>query len=103
MSSDDPFAGFDEDGSGRTVMKPTPGGRAPPGAGTVIQPAGEASILRRLPLSPGLNALESAAASLLALMTRLRTTISHPDPAALRNQVIEEVRVFESEARSVGV
>jgi type VI secretion system protein ImpK len=60
-------------------------------------------VLRRLPLSPGLNALESAAASLLALMTRLRTSISHPDPAALRNQVIEEVRVFESEARSLGV
>jgi type VI secretion system protein ImpK len=103
VNPDDPFAEFDEDGAGRTVLRPTPGGRAPSGAGTAIKPAADASNLRRLPLSPGLNALESAAASLLALLTRLRTTISHSDPAALRNQVIEEIRVFESEARSLGV
>ncbi len=104
MNPDDPFADFDEEDSGRTVLKPSPGGRAPlAGAVSVTQSPSDASVLRRLPLSPGLNALESAAASLLALMTRLRTTISHSNPAALRNQVIEEIRAFESEARSLGI
>ena len=103
MDPDDPFAEPEDSGGGRTVLRPSPGGARPPGVATVAPGAADASVHKRLPLSPGVNPLESAAAPLLALMAGLRKTIAHPDPAALRSRVIEEVRVFESEARSLGV
>ncbi len=72
MDPDDPFAGLEEDGGGRTVLRPSPGGARTPGAATVAHRAADASVLKRLPLSPGVNPLESAAAPLLALMASLR-------------------------------
>ena len=103
MDPDDPFAEPEDNSGGRTVLRPSPGGARPPGVVTAARGAAAASVLKRLPLSPGVNPLESAAAPLLALMAGLRKTIAHPNPAALRNQVIEEVRVFDGEARSLGV
>jgi len=56
-----------------------------------------------LPVRIGLNPLENAASALLALLTRLQHLLSHPDPEGLRNQVIEAVKTFESQARGQGV
>lgn len=125
MDHDDPF--FNQPGDeDRTVIRPTPGGRrtqdgaepgpsappptgAPPAAGAPPPrqppPAGRATA----PLSTaelghsGLNPLASAAAPLLTLVTQLRHTLRHPDPEALRRQVIEEVKAFENRARGQGV
>jgi type VI secretion system protein ImpK len=36
-------------------------------------------------------------------MGRLRETPSHPDPAALKNSIIEKIRVFERNAEDLGV
>lgn len=85
-------------------MRPNPGGgRRPAEALSEARGVGVAPGLKRLPLTPGVNPLESAAAPLLALMASLRKTVAHPDPMALRSQVAEQVRVFESEAHSLGV
>ena len=103
MDPDDPFADLDQDDGG-TVLRPSPGGgRRPAEAVSEARGVGVAPGLKRLPLTPGVNPLESAAAPLLALMASLRKTVAHPDPMALRSQVVEQVRVFESEAHSLGV
>lgn len=103
MNPDDPFAGLDEGEPSRTVLKPTPGRRAP--EGTMVRPArrraDEAPAYAQL--RPGLNPLESAAAPLLALMTRLRQTLNHADVPGLRDQVVNQIRLFETQARNLGV
>jgi type VI secretion system protein ImpK len=56
-----------------------------------------------MPARGGLNPLENAAAALLTLMVRLKNLPAHPDPDGLRQQVIEEIKIFETKARSLGV
>jgi type VI secretion system protein ImpK len=103
VDPDDPFADLDQDDGG-TVIRPSPGGGRRPSEATSEAPGvGVAPGLKRLALTPGVNPLESAAAPLLALMASLRKTMAHPDPMALRSQVAEQVRVFESEAHGLGV
>jgi type VI secretion system protein ImpK len=51
----------------------------------------------------GLNPLEAAAGPLLALLTRLRSTIAHPAPASLRAQLLAYLRQFEERAEAAGV
>jgi type VI secretion system protein ImpK len=112
---DDPF-GFDQDDSaGRTVVKPMPGGM--PGQFRRPLVGGEESAHRPLerpaefagqtpwPLGGegGLSPIERAAASLIALLSKLAGSASHPDPAGLRERVIQEVHVFENNARRAGV
>jgi len=103
MNQDNPFAGLDDSDS--TILKPMPGGRGPvrdpsvtPTPRSTVRPGG-------IPLPPraGLNPLENAASALLVLLTRLKNTLSHPDPEGLRSQVIEEVKAFETKARGLGV
>lgn len=99
---DDPFADFDD--SEATVLKPTPGGGryagAPP-SDTPRPPSGERSTLPAA--RQGLNPLETAASSLLALVVGLKNTHSHPDPAGLHRQLIREIQAFEAHARRLGV
>jgi len=104
---DDPFAIRPDDG--RTVLKPTPGGSrlglppsAPPSPSPLPIDAGPPAAAPAVEHA-GVNPLETAASALLALATRLRRAPSHPDPAALRNQLIAEVRAFEARARASGV
>ena len=92
----------------RTVLRPTPGGRrggpgtppspppggAPPAAGHVAAPLDT--------FAAGLNPLVSAATTLLSLISQLRDTASHPDPAGLENRVVQEVQNFENKARAQG-
>jgi type VI secretion system protein ImpK len=106
----DPFAAFEGD---RTVIKPTAGrgarGGAPPAAAGIsaatpaAAPAGPAVPLPELPAHASLNPLVQAAAPLLAAAPRLRATLRHPDPAALRMQLVESVKRFESVARAQGL
>lgn len=98
---DDPFADFDD--SEATVLKPTPGGGrygGSPPADVPRPPSGDR------PLMPGsrngLNPLETAASSLLALVVGLKNTHSHPDPASLHRQLIREIQEFEARARQLG-
>jgi type VI secretion system protein ImpK len=54
-------------------------------------------------ISFGLNPLVAAAAPLLQLLGRLRTTYSQPNVDDLRERAIQQVRAFERQARDTGV
>lgn len=104
----DPFAAFEGD---RTVIKPSAGRGARPGApvAPMQQPAAapamraEAAALPDLPAHASLNPLVQAAAPLLSAAPRLRATVRHPNPAALRVQLVESIKRFESVARAQGL
>jgi len=54
-------------------------------------------------LGSGLNTLVQAASPLLLLGVQLRNTVSQPDAANLREQVINQVRQFETRAQTAGI
>ena len=103
MDHDDGFTGLGD--GDRTILKPIPGGRRREAPEPVIpSPSRPVSTgAQPLPVRTGLNPLENAASALLALLTRLQHLPSHPDPAGLRNQVIAEIKAFESRAVALGV
>lgn len=120
MSSNDPFA-EPEDGE-KTVIRPNPGGRrpgvaspapAPPATASPGPPTGTAARMPEpAPAGPqaqgagadiassatGMNPLNASAATLFALVSRIRNRAQHPDPDALRRSVVAEIRAFESRA-----
>ncbi|MCF7699903.1 type VI secretion system protein TssL [Loktanella sp. M215] len=106
MSDDDPFA--EPDDTERTVIRPNPGGRRPAApmpaapAAAAAPPPLQASAAPRdtgpAPRLTGLNPLNAAAATLFALVGRIRNRAQHPDPDALRRSVVAEVRAFEAQA-----
>ena len=88
-----------------TLLIPTPGGQA-----TLVMPRPQAPAPR--PVKPvaelqrlvvGINPLLGAANTLLALVEQLRSTTSHAAPAALREQLLDRVKEFETLARANGV
>nr|WP_314577229.1 DotU family type VI secretion system protein [uncultured Pseudomonas sp.] len=94
--------------SDRTQIMPRPGGRGPQPAAHVDPATVKASL--SMPVAPlpsgqaqGLNPLEAAAGPLLALLTRLRSTIAHPAPASLRAQLLAYLRQFEERAGAAGI
>jgi type VI secretion system protein ImpK len=99
MSQDDPFS----TGSEKTVIRPNPGGRraaAPqaPVAAPMNEPRrGDAPAV--MP-SVGNNPLASAAAPLLALAVRLRSTAALANVDTLRERVVNEIRAFERRVSS---
>jgi type VI secretion system protein ImpK len=120
--SDDPFS--EPDDSERTVIRPAPGGRRPAAPAAPqqaapspfasrpmppVQPAAPMQPTAPLPaegaetISFGLNPLVSAAAPLLQLLGRLRTTYSQPNVEDLRERSIQQVRTFERQARDASV
>lgn len=104
--SDDTFFGGGGPTNDRTVLRPTPGGRGRAGGAprTVAPPPGApvpAGALHRTDAAD-VNPLAGAAAPLLSLAARLRTTVHHPDPAGLFRQVAQEVKNFEAAARAAG-
>lgn len=112
MPQDDPFAPAPDDG--RTVLRPMPGGTRlgtapaaprppPPGPGPAPGPAGFSSVAPLPGPRDELNPLETAAGTLLALVSRLRTAPSHPDPTRLRSQLVAEIKAFEERARGSGI
>jgi type VI secretion system protein ImpK len=98
----------------KTVFIPRPGGRGPasmatPPPATRPPPSPEPPPLNygnphlRDFTASGVNPLVSAAAGLLALPPQFLTMASHSDVAGLRNQVLEEIKAFENNARLMGI
>ncbi|RRV03893.1 DotU family type VI secretion system protein [Pseudomonas sp. v388] len=104
MQSNDDFPGSGAPAGDRTQFMPRPGGRsAPAGAPQPQAPLQVPSAPLSGGQAQGLNPLESAAGPLLALLTRLRSTIAHPAPASLRAQLLAYLRQFEERAEEAGV
>jgi type VI secretion system protein ImpK len=72
--------------------------RAPVSRSDMVPPAAINDFL-----GGGLNALVQAASPLLLLAVQLRNSVSQPDAAHLRDQVIAQVRQFESRAQAAGI
>jgi len=105
VDHEDPFGRISSDTDGRTVIRPRPGGKGldSQSSATPAPPSRPAIPPVRLLPRQGANPLESAAAPLLTLLGRLRDAPSHPDPAALRNSVIGEIKVFETKAQDLDI
>ncbi|RMF37032.1 MAG: DotU family type IV/VI secretion system protein, partial [Alphaproteobacteria bacterium] len=113
MSRDDPFA--EPSDTEKTVIQINPGGRRDAPAAPA-QPAAPAAApqARPQPATPsapsldlgrfatGLNALNAAAAPLFALVGRIRNRAQHPNPDALRENVVREIQAFERRAVQAG-
>ena len=108
MPGDNPFA-EPEDSDKTQIIRPVPGGRpraashaaAPPPTQAMPPPAAVAGPNESLRV--GNSPLLAAAAPLLQLLSRLRNTLSQPDPGALRERAVSEVRRFEQVSRETGV
>ncbi|KAF0811568.1 putative lipoprotein YiaD [Andreprevotia sp. IGB-42] len=82
--------------AGGGFVPPNPGGS---GHASAPQPA--AAPAQRI--ISGSSPLVAAANPLLNLVPQIRATVHHPDPARLREQLLEELRQFELRARESGV
>jgi type VI secretion system protein ImpK len=120
MDSDDPF--YNPDDSDKTVIRPTPGGvrpasgaaQTPPAQPTHATPSTQPASNTAEPVSAaastasfgatrtGTNIITDAAAQLLALVGRLKSTTQHNDIAALHRQVVQAIQSFENNARDLG-
>jgi type VI secretion system protein ImpK len=91
---------FSEAGSGRTFVMPTPGARAAAVPKTAAMPEVVSD-----PSAPeiGLNRLLALANPILAIVPQLRAAAHHPDPAALKERIAQQIRVFERQAREAGI
>jgi len=101
-----------QDFGDRTMMIPRPGGSpVEPTPQPVVQAAPAqpqaaaytAPAPQPLRLEHGLNPLVTAAATLLAVLNKLRNTLEHPDVAGLHRQLVQELRQFEQQAKNAGV
>ena len=110
--SDNPFSTPDD--HDRTVLRPVPGSsRAasprPASSSAPHDTSPPARTAAPIPtegaetISFGLDPLIEAAAPLLQLLGRLRSTYSQPDPGDLRERTIQQIRGFEQAARDAGI
>lgn len=86
-----------------TLFIPQPGGQRrpppPPPAPPSFQTQPSTSLPfdgERMTVQRGLNPLISAAATLLAVMTKLRNTPQHQDVAGLHRQLVDEIKQFDA-------
>lgn len=91
----------------RTIMIPTPGGAATGSRGTAPvapTPAMQAhfAVPESIELRRGLNPLVNAAATLLTVAIKLRTTMSHDNVAQLHNRLTDEIKSFDLKAQQAG-
>lgn len=120
MSTDDPFSN-DDFGNG-TMIIPLPGGRGapaqpsspdaptPPQTSRMRNPSGQSfapqagghSTASVKILGSGLNSLVDAATPLLNLASQLRNTVTQDNVLGLRDELIQQLRLFEDKARTVG-
>lgn len=114
MTNLDPFQRPGD--AGETVIRPIPGGRRsplgpspspapPPPAAPSPDPVAspQPGWPELAPEALLLNPLVSCAAGLLTLAGELRRTLTHPDPAGLREGLVRQIRVFETCARAKGL
>ncbi len=104
-----------------TVIRPMPGGRAPANQPPPIQQAAPEYYQAPPPQQAqpigmprgvvsgdfstdyGLNPLVNAASTLLAVFSKTRDALSHPNVASLHQQLEREIKTFDMKARNVGV
>ncbi len=79
----------------RTIVRPRPGGRSGSSQGNFASLPGNASHDEELAAHRGANPLLDCAQPLLTLVSQIRTTVSHPDPAGLRESLAQGIRDFE--------
>ncbi len=81
--------------------EPVPMGVAPPTQPAAAQPVvGEPQVAPDLPeVLSGANPLALAANPLLNLIPQIRVAPHHPDPAQLRNYLVEQVNLFDRRAK----
>ncbi len=108
MTNLDPFQRPGD--AGETVIRPIPGGRRtpvtpppPPAPSPDPLAAPRPGWPELTPEAPLLNPLVGCAAGLLTLAGELRRTLSHPDPAGLREGLVRQIRAFETCARAKGL
>lgn len=98
--------------SDRTVIKPTPGGRAHnPNTGYSAPPPTSQSIpSHRVNIEAayfrtthGLNPLVNAASILLAVFEKTKQAVSHPDIGGLHHRLVSEIKSFEMRAKEQGI
>ena len=97
---DDPF--FSSSSDDRTVIRPVPGGRYQD-----IKRPSEAAFSNttsaiNLQKLGKVNPLESAASSLLALISQLYHSPSHSEPQQLKQQLTKELNTFRTQAEAAG-
>jgi type VI secretion system protein ImpK len=81
-----------------TVILPTPGRKRSAFAPSIERHAAAADLATL----GGLNALVQAANPILAAVPQIRHAVRHPDPAALRARLSEQVEAFERSALATG-
>lgn len=101
-----------------TVVRPIPGGRVPHSQSTPLpshqayQPqqasmqrhiTAKESIPRDFSTTYGLNPVVNAASILLAVFSKMREALNHPNVGGLRQQLDREIKAFEIKARADGV
>jgi type VI secretion system protein ImpK len=100
-----------------TVIRPMPGGRAPsnqaappPPIQQPYQPQQAQPVGMPRDAAPndfstisGLNPLVNAASTLLAVFSKTRESLSHPNVGSLHQQLDREIKAFDTKARSAGV
>jgi type VI secretion system protein ImpK len=104
MANDDPFEGFESD---RTFVMPSPGqrGARPQGtdpASTAHGVGPQVSVEALIP-GAGLNPIVTVASPLLNAVPPLRASLSHPNPAGLRETLAQGIRSFEAKAKALGL
>ena len=107
--SDNPFLENGDDDS--TIIRPLPRERAaPPPRPTplrAVAEANEAAPVAAIDFEAvppvGASPILAAATPLLALLARLRNVLTLPDPGALRERAVEEIRRFEQTLRTQAV
>ena len=110
---DDPFAPADG-----AILRPRPGGARRASGESRFEPARSArgrpepeqyasdeagNLVVDDFIRGGRNPILQAAAPLLAIASRLQSTVAQADIASLRSQAMQEVRVFDDRLRSAGV
>ena len=89
--------------SDRTVIIPSPQGRAQAAARQAAAPQQVSDTAPPITHFSGLNPLVAAANPLLDLVPQLRATLQHPDPMGLRDALVRDMKAFEAKARAAGV
>ena len=87
----------------RTVMIPTPGAARGGSAPARREQGAPLPVSEPVEMKNGLNPLVNAAATLLTLVHRLRSTMEHNNPPDLHKRLTEEIKAFERHARNRGI
>jgi len=91
----DPNNPFDPANFGTPNSGGTPADRSPPAPGAPTSELPE--------VISGTNPLVEAANPLLNLIPQLRATVQHPDPAKIRDFLVDQIQAFELRARAAGI